>query len=652
MMPPHTQEVAAIVGEPRRIGSEQRWSVRLRDGRTGVLAQLLPELAREPALRRRYVRDIERLRGLASNSLAPLVADGPVPDPRDPNAPAPWRLRADPPGEDLEHWLSAHAPAPPDRIAEVGAALCRALVPLHAQGMVVRDLQPGHIVLGPDGAVALTDVGLSRVDILSTRTAASLLLQGSPYASPEQLRRTGVDPRADLFALGVIAFRGLTGELPYGDGPALLRDDAQVPDVRTLRPDVPPELAAVIQACLQPNPDARPDSAADVARMLGGEGGSLAVVDRVACQHCGATLRLGQRICVNCGREAVKFRHTPDDRVGVSIDLVKVSEDADRLKWLREFLESIGEGNVPPLNFIVGSEKMYSEAEQARRIRLPYRLFHRVEPESAKEIVTQLEANGFGVRTQPIGAVKHVDISARGALVTFAILGILGASVMISMAAGFGFKGVLIGGMLAAVIGTAASIAVGNRGRSTGVIKGFSGLRLRAAPAALPASDPLVARIAALLGEETPQDVREQLGEIALWVQRFVDHRGRQGGTAAAELAMVTEPVEPLVGLLETETRRIAQLDASMVELDEGDLVRGLAAVEARGGTPTEQETLLDGLDKLRALEEQRAAAFARLLEISSLLRRSTLLGLRIEDEAAAHDRSIAAALGQLELEA
>ena len=71
---------------PWRQGSERRWLVRLTDGRRGVLAQLLPELAHDEAVRRRYVRDAERLRDLEAPALARTLAIGPPPDPRDPGA--------------------------------------------------------------------------------------------------------------------------------------------------------------------------------------------------------------------------------------------------------------------------------------------------------------------------------------------------------------------------------------------------------------------------------------------------------------------------------------------------------------------------------------------------------------------------------------
>jgi hypothetical protein len=88
-----------VLSDGERSGNERRWRVQLPDGRPAVVAQLLPELARDEALRRRYVRDAEWLAGLDVEGVARVFAIGPAPDPRDPAAEPPWRLRDDPPGE-------------------------------------------------------------------------------------------------------------------------------------------------------------------------------------------------------------------------------------------------------------------------------------------------------------------------------------------------------------------------------------------------------------------------------------------------------------------------------------------------------------------------------------------------------------------------
>src|SRR5690606_12423249 len=223
---------------PQRVGSELRWRV-VDEGRPAVLGQLLPELAHDPSLRRRYVRDVERMAALGSAGLAAVRRQGPRPDPRDPQAPPPWRLRDDPPGETLEAWLRRRAPVPVDEATAVVARLAERVRGLHARGAVLRTLDPRSVVLAEeDGEPWLTDVGLARVDVLSTRTAASLVLEGSPYTAPERLAHTVVDQRADLYVLGVLLYRALSGELPHGDAPLLLRPPGPAPRVAALVPAI------------------------------------------------------------------------------------------------------------------------------------------------------------------------------------------------------------------------------------------------------------------------------------------------------------------------------------------------------------------------------------------------------------------------------
>ncbi|MCA9719650.1 MAG: serine/threonine protein kinase [Myxococcales bacterium] len=649
------QVPGATIGEgPERVGSEQRWRARLPDGARAVLGSLLPELARDESLRRRYVHDVERLAALGrelDGGLARILASGPQPDPRDPEAPAPWRLREDPRGETLASWLERRAPAPIDEVAEIMGALAAVVQRVHEAGVVIRDLHPRHVVLPEDAArgPVLTDVGLARVDILSSRTAASLILEGSAYASPEQLLRTALDPRSDVFGLGVLLFQALTAELPFGDGPALLRADAEAPPVSRLRGDVPEDLSRIIARCLSADPEGRPESARELAEALAGEraGGERSLA-RTRCQSCGAALRVGQRLCLSCGKQAVVFPRARAGEGHFGINLVKATEDAAYMGRLRGFLEAVSDGPVPALNLIIGDARMYSKEEQSRRRALPLRLFNDLSEETAEQLVLRMRELEF--------QVKRVDTRQTGLTRKFK----LGVATVIGL-----FSAVVIGllatgaplAMLVLALVVFGALAVGftatrlNKARNHSRKPPF--LSLRAAPAALPASDPLVARLAAALDPETPKDVREQLGELALQVQRLVDHREQMfkqsGSSEAAELARVSEPVEPLVALIEDHVMRLREVDAELAGLDEGAMVRALAASEARGEARAARAAVLEGLDRLRVLEDRRAALFQRLLEASNLLRRAVDLGLEVRDPAQEQARRVQLALRALD---
>ena len=83
-----------VLEGPHDVGTEQRWRIVLDDGRPVLVAQLAADLARDESIRRRYARDAERLMRLPAHALVPTLAVGPLPDPRDPAAIAPWRARS------------------------------------------------------------------------------------------------------------------------------------------------------------------------------------------------------------------------------------------------------------------------------------------------------------------------------------------------------------------------------------------------------------------------------------------------------------------------------------------------------------------------------------------------------------------------------
>jgi tetratricopeptide (TPR) repeat protein len=147
--------------------------------------------------------------------------------------------------------------------------MASALDALHEAGVVHRDLKPENVIITPDSLPVLVDFGIAHV---SKWTGASVPSPGTPaYMAPEQARGAAVDPRADLYALGVIAYEWLAGDLPIRPkGPdmkqIILEVTATLPTpLKVRRPDLPAELSALVMQLLEKDPDNRPDSAAEVA---------------------------------------------------------------------------------------------------------------------------------------------------------------------------------------------------------------------------------------------------------------------------------------------------------------------------------------------------------------------------------------------------
>ncbi|PWC36952.1 serine/threonine protein kinase [Azospirillum sp. TSO22-1] len=177
------------------------------------------------------------------------------------------------PGEPLSAVL-AEAPLPAGRAADLGARVAAALHDLHRQHLVHFDVKPSNVMFRPSGEAVLIDFGLSRLDGRPDLIAEEMHAPAGTgaYIAPEQVMRVRDDPRSDLFALGAVLYELVTGRMPFGS-PQTVRGlrrrlyRAPVPP-RALNPDCPPWLQEIVLGCLEVDPAARWQSAAQVAFLL------------------------------------------------------------------------------------------------------------------------------------------------------------------------------------------------------------------------------------------------------------------------------------------------------------------------------------------------------------------------------------------------
>ena len=155
-------------------------------------------------------------------------------------------------------------------------AIASAMAAAHAAGIVHRDLKPENIMWLPSGTVKVLDFGIAKLDAaaLETSLTPGLTLPGEAvgtpgYASPEQLLGRAIDRRSDIFSFGIVLYEMLTGRHPFGDSAkyAAALDDPQ-PLPADMASRIPPEVADIIECCLQRTPELRYDSAADLERDL------------------------------------------------------------------------------------------------------------------------------------------------------------------------------------------------------------------------------------------------------------------------------------------------------------------------------------------------------------------------------------------------
>jgi serine/threonine-protein kinase len=160
-------------------------------------------------------------------------------------------------------------------------AIARSLQAAHEHGIVHRDLKPDNVFLVPDPElpsgerVKLLDFGIAKLAVVGeashTRTGT---VMGTPtYMAPEQCRGAGsVDHRADLYALGCVAYEMLCGQPPFvadGPGDVIARHLYFQPSpLRSHRPDIPAELDDLVLWLLQKDPGARPATATDFVRAV------------------------------------------------------------------------------------------------------------------------------------------------------------------------------------------------------------------------------------------------------------------------------------------------------------------------------------------------------------------------------------------------
>ncbi|MEZ5341147.1 MAG: serine/threonine-protein kinase [Acidimicrobiales bacterium] len=157
---------------------------------------------------------------------------------------------------------------------DIGKQVADALDEAHRAGVVHRDIKPSNILLCSDRRVMVTDFGIAKAGEDADLTVTGTLLGTAKYLAPEQVTGDEVDPRTDLYALGVVLYECLAGVAPFradtDAATALARLHQPPPHVADLNRTVPPELDSIIHRLMAQNPDERPRSAVDLRTALSG----------------------------------------------------------------------------------------------------------------------------------------------------------------------------------------------------------------------------------------------------------------------------------------------------------------------------------------------------------------------------------------------
>lgn len=228
-----------------------------------VAIKLLPlELAGDPAVRERFLREARTAAGLSHPNIVPIHAV-------EEHGDIVFFVMSFVDGETLRELVERKGPLTPHKGATVFREVAWALSLAHARGIIHRDIKPDNILIErATGRAMVTDFGIARPMDASRLTGVGEVVGTVHYMSPEQASGDDVDGRSDLYSLGVTAFFALTGQLLF-DGPhapaIIAQHLTEQPTPIGSVKDLPGPLAAAIDRCLCKKADDRHPDAASFA---------------------------------------------------------------------------------------------------------------------------------------------------------------------------------------------------------------------------------------------------------------------------------------------------------------------------------------------------------------------------------------------------
>jgi serine/threonine-protein kinase len=240
------------------------------DGTAVALKLVKEDYARDETFRRRFYREARIAQMVKHPNVVPVVDTG-----EQDGLPYMAQRYIEGPGgvsESLDDKLKRDGPLDVATAVQICTDVAAGLEALWAAGMVHRDVKPANIVLDASGRAYITDFGLAKDTQGSLLTLPGQALGSMDYMAPEQIRGETVSAAADIYALGCVMYESMCGRPPFADVQGMrilwahLQDEP--PDPTTIRTDLPPEFARTIMVAMAKDPQQRPASAGEYARLL------------------------------------------------------------------------------------------------------------------------------------------------------------------------------------------------------------------------------------------------------------------------------------------------------------------------------------------------------------------------------------------------
>jgi eukaryotic-like serine/threonine-protein kinase len=164
-------------------------------------------------------------------------------------------------GETLKQRINRVGALDPQEALAYAIEIARGLTVAHARNMVHRDIKPQNVLIDSEGRAKLTDFGISRQLEQDGMTATGRVLGTTDYVAPEQAMGHGVDPRSDVYSLGVVLYEMLIGQVPFHAdsqvGVAMKHVNEDLPDVQQRRPEISAAAALVVERATAKDPARR-----------------------------------------------------------------------------------------------------------------------------------------------------------------------------------------------------------------------------------------------------------------------------------------------------------------------------------------------------------------------------------------------------------